>query len=199
MDREQRTDDGQLGNESRPVPPHVGPILQPQDRRSLARALGRSLMTVAVLVVVYYALPLKRSFGAGTVVVLVTALICLTILVALQVRSIIRSPNPAMRAVESLALTVPLFLLIFAMVYVVLSTSDPQAFSQPLTRTDSLYFVITVFATVGFGDITAVSETARVLVTIQMVSDLLVLGLVVRAVISAVQRSSRTRSGDRAK
>ena len=29
-----------------------------------------------------------------------------------------------------------------------------------MTRTDALYFVVTVFATVGFGDITPVSETA---------------------------------------
>ena len=159
------------------------------------QALLRSLLTVAALVVVYYTLPLKRTFGPATIAVLVVALLFLTVLVALQVRSIIRSPYPALRAIESLALTVPLFLLIFAVVYQVLSASDPSSFSQPLTRTDALYFVVTVFATVGFGDITAVSQVARVLVTIQMVSDLLLIGLVIRAILSAVQRSSQNRRG----
>lgn len=162
-------------------------------RRAAARSVLRSLLTVAALLVVYYTLPLSRTFEARTVVVLVVALFCLTALVLLQVRSIIRSPYPALRAVESLALTIPLFMLIFAVVYELLSRSDPSSFSQTLTRTDALYFVVTVFATVGFGDITAVSEVARVLVTVQMVSDLLLLGLVLRAVVTAVQRSSQNR------
>ena len=33
----------------------------------------------------------------------------------------------------------------------------PGAFTERMNRLDSLYFVITVFATVGFGDITAAS------------------------------------------
>ena len=36
---------------------------------------------------------------------------------------------------------------------------------------DSLYFSVTVFATVGFGDISAVSDAARVVVTIRMITD----------------------------
>ena len=164
-------------------------------RRPVARALARSLLTIAALVVVYYALPLNRSFGAGTLALLVLSLVCLTVLVALQVRSILRSRYPALRALESMALTVPLFLLIFAAVYELLSTSDPHAFSEPLGRTDALYFVVTVFATVGFGDITAVSQVARILVTVQMIADLLLLGLVIRAVLGAVQHRTRNRTG----
>jgi hypothetical protein len=175
------------------VPP---PILPPRQRRSAVRALIRSLLTVTGLVVLYYLLPLDRSFGPGTVALLLAALVLLGAVVTLQVRAIVHSVSPALRAVESLALTVPLFLLIFAAVYQLLSGSDPNAFSAPLSRTDSLYFVITVFATVGFGDITAVSQLARVLVTVQMVSDLLVLGVVVRAVATAAQRGSRNRRGD---
>ena len=44
---------------------------------------------------------------------------------------------------------------------VVLAGTDPGSFTEPLTRTDSLYFVVTVFATVGFGDITPLSLSAR--------------------------------------
>ena len=57
-----------------------------------------------------------------------------------------------------------------------------------LTRTDSLYFTVTVFATVGFGDIIATSQTARLLVTVQMILDLVVLGLGIRVFLGAVQR-----------
>jgi hypothetical protein len=40
-----------------------------------------------------------------------------------------------------------------------------------LTRTDALYFTVTVFSTVGFGDITAKTETARLVVTGQSCPD----------------------------
>ena len=58
-------------------------------------------------------------------------------------------------------------------------------------RDSSLYFTVTVFATVGFGDIVATSHTARSMVTVQMVLDLILLGAVVRAFVEAV-RMART-------
>jgi voltage-gated potassium channel len=47
---------------------------------------------------------------------------------------------------------------------------------------------VTVFSTVGFGDITAKSELARVLLIIQMLADLALLGTGVRLILGAVQR-----------
>ena len=71
--------------------------------------------------------------------------------------------------------------------YFLMAQADADNFNaETLTRTDSLYFTVTVFATVGFGDITATSEAARVLVTVQMILDLIVLGLGVRAFVGAV-------------
>ena len=84
--------------------------------------------------------------------------------------------------------TVPLFLLLFAWAYFTMANNNPANFNiHPLTRTDALYFTVTVFSTVGFGDIVAVSQPARLVVTVQMLLDLLVLGLVVRAFVGAVQ------------
>jgi hypothetical protein len=75
--------------------------------------------------------------------------------------------------------------------------ANPANFStQPLTRTDALYFTVTVFATVGFGDITAVSQSARLVVTVQMLLDLLALGLVVRAFVGAVQSARQQAAQD---
>ena len=65
---------------------------------------------------------------------------------------------------------------------------DPSAFTEPLSRTDTLYFVITVFATVGFGDISPVSAAARVLASVQMIGDVVLIGLLVRAMLTAVER-----------
>src|SRR3954471_10722883 len=137
-------------------------------RRLLVIGAGRTLLATTGVLLLYFALPLDHEFDSRTLVSLFLGLIALGLLVAWQVRAIMRARTPALRAVESLAVSLPVFLVLFAMVYVVLGNSDPQAFSEPLTRTDSLYFVVTVFATVGFGDITPVSEVARVITTAQM-------------------------------
>lgn len=161
------------------------------ERRPLLWGLARTLLTTTGLLVVYAVLPLDRAFSAGTLLGLAAGVVVVGLLVAGQVRSIVQSAHPALRAVESVALVLPLFLMLFAGTYVVLSTSDPGAFSEPVDRLDAVYFVVTVFATVGFGDISAASTTARVLVTGQMVGDLVLIGLVLRVFLAAVDRGRR--------
>ena len=92
-----------------------------------------------------------------------------------------------MKAVDALAVTAPLFLLLFAAAYFLMAADDPSNFTvETLTRTDSLYFTVTIFSTVGFGDISPASQAARILVTAQMILDLIVLGLGIRILVGAV-------------
>ncbi|MGY1707454.1 potassium channel family protein [Geodermatophilus sp. SYSU D00697] len=172
-----------------PPPPAAAPLLP--GRRPLLVGAARTLLTSAGLLVVYFALPLDRAFTAGTVAALAAGVGAVGLLVAWQVRAILRAPHPALRAVEGVALSVPLFLLLFAIASVQLSGTDPGAFTEPLSRVDGLYFVVTVFATVGFGDIAPVSEAARLLTTVQMVVNLVVIGLVLRVFLAAVDRRRR--------
>jgi voltage-gated potassium channel len=160
-------------------------------RHPLLAALLRSLLTVAGLLVLYLVLPLDREFSAGTVAALGAGVLAMGLIVTWQVRAILHSSHPALRAIEAIALSLPLFLLLFAVTYIVLASTDPDSFTEPLTRVDGLYFVVTVFATVGFGDIAAVSEVARVLVTVQMIGDLVLIGLVLRVFLTAVDRGRR--------
>src|SRR5580704_1351739 len=141
--------------------------------RTLLQATG----STAVLVAIYYLLPLDHSARWVAVTALVIGLAALVGLVAFQVRAISGSRYPGLRALEALAVTVPLFLLLFASIYLVTATLSARSFSQPLNHTDALYFTVTVFATVGFGDITATAAVARLLVTGQMIIDLIILGL----------------------
>ena len=89
----------------------------------------------------------------------------------------------------------PVFLLVFAATYFMMEQANADNFNvDSLTRTDSLYFTVTVFATVGFGDITATSQVARVVVIAQMILDLLVLGLVVKVFLGAVEKGRGRRT-----
>jgi len=63
-----------------------------------------------------------------------------------------------------------------------------------LTYTDGLYFAVTVFSTVGFGDITAKTEAAPLVVTGQMIGDIVILGLALKITLGAVNR--RRQQGD---
>jgi voltage-gated potassium channel len=78
-----------------------------------------------------------------------------------------------------------------------MSQTSPDTFnSSQLTRTDTVYFAVTTFASVGYGDIVATSQIGRVLVTVQMLLNLIVLGAVVRILISAVQLARHGAGGE---
>jgi voltage-gated potassium channel len=164
-------------------------------RRLVGLGVFRSLVTTIVLVVLYYVLPLDHVKNVP--VTLTVGLVILAAVTVLQLRVISRSAYPALRAIEALATTLPLFLLLFASAYLIMAGASPANFNtHPLTRTDALYFTVTVFSTVGFGDITAASQTARLAVTVQMLLDLLAIGLVVRAFVSAVQSARQQGNPD---
>jgi voltage-gated potassium channel len=160
----------------------------------IAWTVLRIVGSITVLVALYYLLPLDHSSTGIAVTTLVIGLVLFIALVAFQVRSIIASPFPGLRAIEALATSVPLFLLLFASSYVVMSAMSAGNFDGQLTHTDALYFTVTVFSTVGFGDITAKTQAARLLVTGQMIGDLVILGLAVKVIVGAVSR--RRQPGD---
>lgn len=157
----------------------------------------RALLVTTGIVVLYYLIPLRTTIDLGTLIRLLLGLAALAVLIAWQLRAIVRSPHPALRAVETIAVAIPVFLLMFAATYSLMSQSQPTTFTQPLSRTDALYFAVTVFATVGFGDIAAVSTAARVVVTLQMIADLVLLGLVLRAILDAVERGKARQAAQR--
>jgi voltage-gated potassium channel len=155
----------------------------------------RALGSIAALLTIYYLLPLDHTSTVVGAVTLVIGLVALIVLIGFQISWIVRSPFPGLRAVEALATSVPLFLLLFASTYLVMGTISASNFSQPLTHTDSLYFTVTVFATVGFGDIVPKTETARLVVTGQMAADLVVIGIGARIVLGAVTRGRQRQQG----
>jgi voltage-gated potassium channel len=163
-------------------------------RRLVLRAAARSVLAATALVVLYYVLPLDRPWDSATAVRLLFGLLLFVGIMVWEVRNITGSRYPALRAAEALGLIIPLYLVLFASTYFVMERVSAANFTEPLTRTDALYFTVTVFATVGFGDIAAKSETARVVLIVQMLADLALLGAGIRVLLGAVQRGRERRS-----
>jgi voltage-gated potassium channel len=163
-------------------------------RRLIFGAVVRSVLVAAVLVGIYYLLPLDRPWDAATAIRLLAGLLVIAAVIVGGVKITAASPYPGVRAAEALALILPFFLLLFASTYFLMERASAASFTQPLTRTDALYFTVTIFSTVGFGDVTAKAEAARVVVIIQMLADLALLGAGIRVLLGAVQRGRERRS-----
>lgn len=163
------------------------------DRRALLVGLVRAALITTAILFAYGVLPLDGLSDLGALIALPVALVAFVVLVIFQVRGITRAERPGVMAIEALATSVPVLMVIFSATYFVMATKTPEWFTEPLTRLDAMYFTITVFATVGFGDISAVSQPARLAVTVQMVVDLLVIGIGLRVFLGAV-RVARGRS-----
>ena len=170
--------------------------MEPQQRRRvLAAALLRALLTAIVLVALYYLLPLNDEWRLSSAIRAVVGLALFVAVLIWQIQKVLSAEHPEIRAVEALALTLPLFLLMFATAYFLMSVHGSGAFSQEhLTRTDALYLTVTVFATVGFGDISPVSQAARVAVMFQMLLDLVILGVGINAFVSAARVGRKRQS-----
>jgi hypothetical protein len=144
-----------------------------------------------VLTVVYYLVPAgvvpARHAGADAFLRLGIGTALFAAILAWQARRIVGAELPELRAVQALGVVVPLFLVLFASSYLSMSNASALTFSQQLDHTRAIYFAVTVFSTVGFGDITPQTDLARIIVSIQMLLDLVIIGAVVRMLLNAAQ------------
>jgi hypothetical protein len=180
------------------VTSEAGDALQPlggdsrvQRRRMRRVVLGsmlRVLLVTGTLLVVYATAPFDQRLDGSIAGQLFLALLALVVVLGLQFRSVSKSPHPTIRGVEAVAVSVPLLVLSFAATYVAMAQADQASFTEGLNRVDGVYFAVTVLATVGFGDIAPTSETARVIVTLQMIVDLVLVGLIAKVLVGAVRR-----------
>jgi voltage-gated potassium channel len=173
-----RKDDRELAAEE--ASPILGELAPKQRRRAFARVVFRTVLTVALLITAY-ALIDPRDLAEGNVGArLVFALLLFFGVLTAQFFAIMRDPTPELRAGSSMIVAIALLVLIFSMTYATLAATDPDWFS-------------------GFGDITAVSETARWVVTAQMILDLTLVVALGRVLVTAARaghaRQQRNATG----
>jgi len=151
-------------------------------RRSLIRSVG----TVVVLFAAFAFLPLRGDhwwIGAILGTVLLATIVPLAIS---RLRRVLSADRPGFEAAEALVQLVAMLITGFAAVLYAMNRNGTQLAGLD-TRVDAVYFTVTVLSTVGFGDIHATSQTARIVVTIQILFDLAFLGVFVRIFLGAAK------------
>lgn len=127
-------------------------------------------LAASVLVSAYFLLPLHH-FGPHRPVVSWTvflgALAVVAVLLLLQIRDVLLERTNAQPG-----FVIPLLILVtvhvFSAGYLALSR-HPGAMHGLETRVDALYFTMATLATVGYGDVVAVGQSARLVVVLQLV------------------------------
>src|SRR5688572_18544352 len=106
---------------------------------------------------------------ASGVLIVVGGAGVLTWLILGQVRRLLSTPADQMARLHTLVLVVYMIVPTFALGYFALARAADGQFDGLATKTDALYFTLTTPATVGFGDVVATGQIARVLISFQIV------------------------------
>ena len=169
--------------------------LEPRQRRQVVlQATVRTIISLAFLIGIYVIVPPGDVANGDLAAGLLLGIALLVGLVAWEVYRIINAPYPEVRAVTGLLVLVTAVVVIFALTYAIIAASDPSSFTAPMGKGDAVYFTVTTLSTTGFGDITAVSESARWVVTAQMLFDLILLVGLARVFILAAKAGRARRA-----
>jgi ACR3 family arsenite efflux pump ArsB len=173
------------------------------ERKALVGTGLRAALSAGILLAVYFLMPIDirhNNHGllhsVGVMSRLGVAVAIFVAVLTFEIRGITRARHPMLRAGVAMAIVIPLFLVFFAWTYLNMTATDPGTFGlhAGMSRMTALYFTITVFSTVGFGDFTPHTDLARLVTSIQMIADLVVIAVVVRLILGAATRTVGQRT-----
>jgi voltage-gated potassium channel len=161
------------------------------DTRQAWQAAG-TVGLVAAITAIYYVLPVPRPIDEGDWALLFSCgLAALGVLIVLSIRRLLRSGEQA--RVRALVLLLCVTVLFFSYADVALAGIAGE-FASLHTKTDGLYFSVSTLATVGFGDVHASGQLARIAVTLQIVFNLVFLGAAIATITGMWRERARRRA-----
>ncbi|MGI5222930.1 potassium channel family protein [Nocardia sp. CA-290969] len=156
--------------------------------------LWRNAGTVACGLLFYYFVPVNLDLPGYwptrvlTLVAFVAGVAGLAWLAYRRIGQFLAASRDTAHRVDGLLYLVCLAVLFFALFYYVLQLRDPGQFADLRTRTDALYYTVATLGTVGFGDIHAAGQAARIATTVQMAFDLVFVGTLITVTSTGITR-----------
>lgn len=168
----------------------------PECRRNPLLSWLRDIGPVVLMVVAYFLLPL-HLLGAErpelSWTLFAVALGAVTVMLLREIRAVLLDV-PHARPGFTIPLLMIASILVFAAAYGAIARQSAE-FHGLRTRVDALYFTVATVATVGYGDITARGQTARILVMGQITYSFVFLTAAATALSSRVRRALGERHG----
>jgi hypothetical protein len=153
-------------------------------------------LAVAVVLAVYFVVPVQAE-DDSIVVRAVVSLVALALLTAGVVWQILVQVQDPDRVLDGLIFALVVSVLAFALAFYRLEVANPGQIPGLETRVDALYFTMTTLLTVGYGDIHAAGQGARVLVIVAMVFNVAVIATAVTTISGRVRERAERRAVDR--
>lgn len=163
--------------------------------------MTRRVLTVALLValilLVYFIVPVSNHFRADEAVRTGVAVLSLALLAAGMIQLLRVHAADDERRVEGLVLGIVVVVVFFAFGFYLMARHDPTQVAGLHTRVDALYFAMSNLSTIGFGDVHATGQGARVLVMVQIIFDLVFVTAAARLVTLHVRQTRITQRNPR--
>src|SRR6476646_6661197 len=139
---------------------------------SLSVEVLHNAATLAGALLFYYCFPLTGESSAAWQLLLFG--VGLALLIWWIIRELMKQLAAGSNGVKIRSLITLLYpvVALFALAYYLIQRNDPTQFDGLVTRTDSLYFTVITLGTVGYGDVHALGQLARVVTMIQVAFDL---------------------------
>ena len=160
---------------------------------AVSRSALRCVLLMLLLIGSYALLPLRGDNWWLGAVLGVAMLVAIAPVVVHRLRKVLASDRPGLDAFEGLVVLVTMLIVGFAAVYYGID-HDPGEMSGLETRLDAVYFTVTTLSTVGFGDIHASGQTARLIVTLQILINAAFVGIIARVLVRAATHRAGQRS-----
>jgi hypothetical protein len=150
------------------------------------------VLVAAALVVAYVLLPVHSTALFPSWVSVILTMLTLAGVALYEYWVVTRSEFPLLREMQAITFVVSIAVVGYAAIYASVASYDAAAFSEPLDRVGALYLSVATASTVGFGDIHARSDAARIVVMLQIVTTVGLVGVAVKM----IRRAASARSGD---
>ena len=165
------------------------------------RSVRRNVLTLVAVLVAYYAAPvgdLPSGYGlVFSVLGLLAGMALLAWSILRQVQRLARrGPSDESVRLESLVFLLYVAVPLFALGFYALVQADADQFAGLDTKTDALYFATSTVATVGFGDVHATGQLARVLVILQIVFNIVFVAAVGSVITSHLRERAAARRAE---
>ncbi|MFN8017458.1 MAG: ion channel [Acidimicrobiales bacterium] len=141
----------------------------------MARTLLGSLLPPIALLALYFVIPFDGSHwiaGAALGIAAALAVLPLTFRRLTRIRT---SDFPVREALQAVSMIASLVIVAFAISYYSIADGT-NGFPGIHTKLDAIYFTTVTTATVGYGDITPTSQTARAVVTGHILLNITLIG-----------------------